>query len=158
MIRDTKTLDLAKRELLDTITRITLEYSVEGDSQYANVPTPLEVVDIIDVRDVFVGATLTELNDTVSSVSCALNYFTDDITILNVVFKEGGNLPLHRHSDRWEYIYVMHGEIYDMVSKKSTREGYVYKIPPNTPHHIVSEAGALLTVTFRPKYPTTYNQ
>lgn len=137
----------ARENLMNTMTRIRMEYPMG----YAPKITG-EYIDWENVEDVQVGNTLTSLNDSVSTVVCTLDYFTDNLTILNVVVTEGGDLPLHKHSDRWEYIYVIEGEIVDKVNYTYTKEGFVYKIPPNTPHHIYSETGALLMVTFKPKY------
>lgn len=95
-------------------------------------------------------------NDTFLSISpnvytkvCSLD--SNDMTVVNVVFEEGGNLPVHSH-DRIETIYVISGSITDLVTNKTYTKGSVYVIPPHVKHHIVSDY-ARLTVTWVPAYP-----
>jgi anti-sigma factor ChrR (cupin superfamily) len=86
-----------------------------------------------------------------SGVECKLCSLDNiDMTVVNVIFKEGGELPPHTH-DRIEKIYVIDGHITDKISGKVVSAGEVYILPPNTTHHIVSDY-ALLTITWVPAY------
>jgi quercetin dioxygenase-like cupin family protein len=80
---------------------------------------------------------------------CSLN--SDAITVINVVFSEGGDLAPHSH-DRVEHIYILDGTITDKITGQTYFAGSVYRIPPDQIHHIVSDY-ALLTVTWVPAYP-----
>lgn len=84
----------------------------------------------------------------VDSIECALN--GDDCTVLNVRFDKGGIIKKHSHTNK-ETIFVISGEIYDTISKITTKEGQSYVIPENQEHEIVSDY-AKLAVVFKPPF------
>jgi quercetin dioxygenase-like cupin family protein len=85
---------------------------------------------------------------------CSLD--NNNMTVVNVIFKENGELPAHSH-DRVEKIHVIDGSIVDKISNKIINAGETYSIPPNTTHHIISNY-ALLTVTWVPAYEEDKNE
>lgn len=101
--------------------------------------------------DLKVSQEWSEVYDGVHIIECSIS--TDELTVVNVRFEEGGELPLHKHIDREETIYVVSGEIKDKISGTITREGDVYVIPEDTPHLIMSDH-ALLVITYKPAYET----
>jgi quercetin dioxygenase-like cupin family protein len=135
-----------KSKLINTMSRIIMTYETPTDVETSTTPTVTDAVEIVSV-----GNELEMISDSVSSVRCILDSLTTEITVLNVVFGAGGSIALHKHPDNWEYIYVLDGSITDTVTNITTPAGFTYKIPPGTPHHIVSDY-ALLTVTFKPKF------
>lgn len=137
------TLNTAKDKLLNTIYRITLEYTdtkKDNTEKYSNT------------EHIPITKPIAELSPDIFQILCSLDDYSDEITIMNVVFKKNSTMPAHKHIDRWEYIYVIEGEIYDNVNGVETKSGSVYKIPPDTPHHITTKNGALTVITFKPRY------
>jgi len=89
-----------------------------------------------------------ELYNNVEVILCSLD--STEMTVVNVRFKQGGEIPIHSH-DRVEHIYVIDGEIIDRETHKTYRKGEVYIIPSGQKHFIESDF-ALLVVTWTPAY------
>jgi quercetin dioxygenase-like cupin family protein len=86
----------------------------------------------------------------VNQVECQLP--TKECTLMNVVFDAGATLPVHYHLAQTETIFVIEGEIVDMLTGENIGKNGVYVIQPGVPHEIHSPRGALLNVVFRPKF------
>lgn len=82
---------------------------------------------------------------------CSLSTKTQAMTVVNVVFGEGGYLEPHAH-DRMEVVHVMDGEYVDPVTNRRYRKGDRQIIAPYQEHGIKSDY-ALLSITWEPPYP-----
>jgi quercetin dioxygenase-like cupin family protein len=95
-----------------------------------------------------------KLADGVHSIACSLN--SDDCTVINVIFEEGGHILPHYH-DRDEYLFVASGKIVETVSGRTINEGESIKIPGATDQdktwHGWKSDGAKLTVVWKPPFP-----
>lgn len=101
-------------------------------------------------KDYFlVGNNWENIAPSVHSIECALD--GNSCTVINVTFYEGGYLKPHSH-DREETIFVVDGEIEDLIANKTIKTGETYVIPANVEHEIKSDY-AKLTVVFRPPFP-----
>lgn len=87
----------------------------------------------------------------VEGVKSLLDGRSKQMTIIEVVMGKNSEITPHAH-DRKEFVYVLEGMITDRWTGDSYSEGMCYEIPAERTHHIVSEAGALLIVVWKPKF------
>jgi len=86
----------------------------------------------------------------VDAILCSLNDVEKDITVINVKFKKGGFIPPLKH-DRHKSVFVIQGEVEDIINNKKFKQNEVYYIPPDTIHSLKSD-DCLLTITWIPAY------
>lgn len=92
--------------------------------------------------------------DNVISRVCSLDDHTrDSLTIINCVFSKGGFIPEHTH-EQVEIIFVIDGQIKNVLTGEVFKEGDRVIIPAFEPHSFSSDY-ALLSITWRPAFDTT---
>lgn len=91
-----------------------------------------------------------ELGNNVYASRCSLS--DDEHTALDVLFKPGGNLPTHFHTNREETIFVTNGRIKNEINNKIYKTNDICVIPKGESHTITSDIGATLKVIFKPAY------
>lgn len=126
----------------DTVTKVTMEMVDKSKG----VPV------------IHYGKEFVEVAKGVRGIKCSLDNETELTTILNVVFNAGAELGKHLHSEQTEYIFVAEGDLYvklcdeGIVTEHFLKTGDSLYIPPKVAHYCNSERGALLTVTWQPKF------
>ena len=114
------------------------------------------------------GSEFETIANGVKGIRCSLDNLAELTTIVNVAFSTGAELGKHKHSKQTEWIFVAEGDLYvkmcyyadDGETLTNSKEYYLstgdsLEIPANVAHYCKSEHGALLTVTWRPKFDTT---
>ena len=91
-----------------------------------------------------------EQANNVHIIRCSLD--GKDCTVVNVIFKNGAYMAEHDH-DRQEMVFVVAGQITEIVSGRVLKEGDSMTIPANQRHGWRSDY-AKLTVVWKPPYPT----
>ena len=102
-------------------------------------------------KEVFeLGDNWQEQANNVHIIRCSLD--GKDCTVVNVIFKNGAYMAEHDH-DRLEMVFVVAGQITEIVSGRVLKEGDSMTIPANQRHGWRSDY-AKLTVVWKPPYPT----
>lgn len=132
----------AHKKFINTMSKVTMEYADKSKG----VPILLY------------GSEFKTVGKGIKGVKCSMDSFTVLTTISNVIFESGSELGKHKHTHQTEYIHVLEGDLYVQLYKSEGKEEYylktgdVLKIPPGVPHYCKSDNGALLTVTWQPKF------
>jgi quercetin dioxygenase-like cupin family protein len=128
----------AHKCFINAITKVTMEYE-----------KPKDGAPVIEY-----GKEFNQIAKGVKGIKCSLDAYSNDTTIANVVMEPRGEIGLHKHSKHEEWIFVLEGEITDNETNTHYTTGMVHYIPAGQKHHIVSNTGALLVVTWQPKFIT----
>ena len=91
-----------------------------------------------------------ELCPGVKQVECS-HLTSSQCTVMEVTMAAGSLIPRHNHPSNKETIFVIEGEIVDLVNGARFRMDGVYVIPPGQHHEIRAESDTLLNVIFHPK-------
>jgi len=84
---------------------------------------------------------------------CSLNNLEHlNITISNEIFEPNGRLEPHYH-DRHERVHIIHGELTELITNKTYKEGDSIFTPAKQLHGFESKNGCLLTITWQPAFP-----
>lgn len=75
-----------------------------------------------------------------------------NLTVVNVVAGEGGELPLHKH-DREAKIFIVQGEYIDLVTGREYKSGECQIIPPNAWYGFHTAEGCMVSISWHPPYP-----
>jgi quercetin dioxygenase-like cupin family protein len=124
----------------------TLNDAVNAKRQ--EITTIVNRIVMMSDKNVDVSNEWTWVTPSISTIECPLN--SDECTVINVRFEEGGYLKSHKHS-RQEEIFVVTGEIYDPVNDVRVSQGESYTIPPNKEHALQSD-NARIMVVYRPPF------
>lgn len=79
---------------------------------------------------------------------------TKTCTSIDSIMEPGATMPRHYHRDQSEVIFVVEGEITDLDTNVTTKEGETYFVEPGQSHTIHAKTNTLLNVVCRPKFGT----
>lgn len=72
-------------------------------------------------------------------------------TCLDVVMDKSSYIAKHKHKNNDEYVFVIHGEVTEIESRKILTTGQSLSIPKNKYHGFESKDGCKMKVIFKPK-------
>ena len=75
------------------------------------------------------------------------NLFPDKLVVLGQM-KKHSIVPIHRHTNTQEEIYIISGSVTDTVTNLVTNAGESYLIPADSPHEIVATEDTCLIASF----------
>lgn len=86
----------------------------------------------------------------VAQTLCSLSSVQEHSTISNIVFEPGSIMESHRH-DRNETMFVLSGDLRELVSGEQLVGNQVKEIPAGQLHGWTTKEGALATVVWKPQ-------